>query len=270
MRALTPATELLGPTEQTMSSREIAELTEKRHDNVMRDVRAMLVELHGEGDLLRFEGVYRGANGEDRPCFNLPKRETLILVSGYDVHLRAKIIDRWQQLEVEVQAAAIFESPAAMRGLLLTYSEKVIALETQVEDMREDVAAHERLTKADGSLNVTETAKNLGMRPKDLFKWLAEHGWTYKRPGSAAWLGYAAKCNDGLLEHKTTTVTRADGTEKITEQVRVTPKGLSRLAKLIKPTAVLLPLTPITTNKSTDNHDFKASLGAGWNPTPRL
>jgi Rha family phage regulatory protein len=86
---------------QTMSSREIAELTGKRHDNVMRDARGMLVELYGENDLLRFEGVYQGGNGERRPCFNLPKRETLILVSGYDLAMRAKIIDRWQELETQ-------------------------------------------------------------------------------------------------------------------------------------------------------------------------
>ncbi len=73
------------------------------------------------------------------------------------------------------------------------------------------------------------------MRPKELFDWLAHNGWIYKRAGGAAWLGYQDKCNRGLLEHKSTTVLRTDATEKITEQVRVTPKGLSALAKLIKP-----------------------------------
>lgn len=40
-----------------MNSREIAELTGKRHDNVMRDIRSMLVELYCESDggLLKFE-----------------------------------------------------------------------------------------------------------------------------------------------------------------------------------------------------------------------
>lgn len=37
------------PADMTMSNREIAELTGKRHDNVMRDIRVMLAELYGEG-----------------------------------------------------------------------------------------------------------------------------------------------------------------------------------------------------------------------------
>ncbi|WP_420902785.1 hypothetical protein [Rhodovulum sulfidophilum] len=43
-----------------------------------------------------------------------------------------------------------------------------------------------------------------------------------------------------MLWHKSTMVLRSDGSEKITEQVRVTPKGLSKLAKLIPPTVRLL------------------------------
>ena len=42
----------------TMSTREIAELTNKRHDNVMRDTREMLLELYGEEGILSFEDTY--------------------------------------------------------------------------------------------------------------------------------------------------------------------------------------------------------------------
>lgn len=55
----------------------------------MRDIREMLIQLHGENDLPRFGGYYITENGKQNPCFNLPKRETLIPVSGYSVELRA-------------------------------------------------------------------------------------------------------------------------------------------------------------------------------------
>ena len=85
--------------EQTMSSREIADLCEKRHDHVIRDIREMLIQLHGEEGLPKFGASYINAQNKVQPCFNLPKRETLILVSGYNLTVRAKIIDRWQELE---------------------------------------------------------------------------------------------------------------------------------------------------------------------------
>lgn len=225
----------------TMSSREIAELCEKRHDNVLRDIKKMLDEI-GE-DALKYEGMYADRYRREVPCYNLPKDLTVTLITGYRADLRYKVVKRLEEMESRAQSfdpSQIFESPAAMRGLLLSYTEKVIALEAEVQEMAEDVAAHERLTKADGSLNITEAAKNLGMRPKDLFQWLSQNGWIYKRPNGGTWLGYQPKCNQGLLEHKTTTVLRADGSEKITEQVRITPKGLSKLAKIIHPTARLI------------------------------
>jgi len=80
----------------SMSSLEIAELTSKRHDNVMADIRKMLDDLKIVAP--NFSGV-RIVRGKEYEVFNLPKRETLILVSGYSASMRASIIDRWQELE---------------------------------------------------------------------------------------------------------------------------------------------------------------------------
>ncbi len=82
---------------QTMSSREIAQLCSKEHRNVMADIRKMLESLNLT--TAELSAVYKADNGQEYECFNLPKRETLILVSGYDVVTRAKIIDRWTELE---------------------------------------------------------------------------------------------------------------------------------------------------------------------------
>lgn len=221
---------------QAMSSREIADLTGKRHDNVMRDTRSMLLELHGEINLLKFEGVYRGANGEDRPCFFLPKRETLILVSGYNLTMRAKIIDRWAELEVQAaDPMRALNDPAAMRGLLLTYTEKVIALEAANAELAPKAEALDRIAKAEGSFCITDTAKALQMRPKDLTLWLVANGWIYRRPGGGSYIGYQAKTMTGYVEHKVTTVFRSDGSEKVVEQVRITPKGLAKLSESFPP-----------------------------------
>ena len=90
--------------EMTMSSLEIAALTGKEHKNVLRDIRAMFEEL--EIGVLSFEHSYLSEQKKQMPCFNLPKRECMILVSGYSIKLRAAIIDRWQELEDAQRAPA--------------------------------------------------------------------------------------------------------------------------------------------------------------------
>ncbi|WP_158675466.1 Rha family transcriptional regulator [Pseudomonas sp. o96-267] len=87
----------------TMTSLEIAELTGKRHDHVMRDIRLMLAELHGDGGVPSFGDTHRNPqNGQEYPVFRLPRREVEILVTGYSITLRAKVIDRLRELESEV------------------------------------------------------------------------------------------------------------------------------------------------------------------------
>jgi len=228
----------------TMSSREIADLCGKRHDNVMADIRKMMQDIGLNAP--DFSGTYITAQGNAYECFNLPKDLTVTLITGYRADLRYKVVKRLEELEGQA-ALPNLSDPAVLTQLLIEHAGKRIeaeqraaAAEAKVEVMQEDVAAHHRLTKADGSLNITEAAKNLGVRPKDLFDWLSHNGWIYRRANSPTWLGFQTKCNLGLLEHKTTTVLRADGSEKITEQVRVTAKGLSSLAKLIHPTARLI------------------------------
>lgn len=87
----------------SMTSKEIAELTGKRHDNVIRDVRKMLDEIYPDGGLLSFEDTYVNTqNGETYSMYRLDRKHTFILVSRYCVQLRAKCYDHIQMLEQKV------------------------------------------------------------------------------------------------------------------------------------------------------------------------
>jgi phage antirepressor YoqD-like protein/phage regulator Rha-like protein len=222
---------------QTMSSREIAELCEARHNDVV----ATIVRLFDQGVLRESRKTTRtvAPEGGGRPTqvYDLTKRDTLVVVSGYSAELRARIIDRWQELEQRARQPAdpmaALNDPATMRTLLLSYSEKVIDLEERNAKLAPKAQALDRIAAADGSLCVTDAAKALQMRPRDLFQWLNAHDWIYRRPGGSSWLGYSIKVQSGFLEHKVSTVLRPDGTERIAEQVRITPKGLARLADIL-------------------------------------
>lgn len=145
----------------TMTSLEIAELTGKRHDNVIRDIKSML---DGLGlTHLSFEGSYKDSTGRALVCFNLPKRETLILVSGYNVELRAKIIDRWQELEDQAKPKLPSNYIEALQALLQSEQEKErlqlerdIAIETKAE-----IGSRREATAMATASNATQRANRL-------------------------------------------------------------------------------------------------------------
>ncbi|OOF59330.1 phage antirepressor KilAC domain-containing protein [Rodentibacter myodis] len=222
--------------EMTMSSREIAELCEKEHRGVLRDIDNMLNGL--EIQPAQFCADYKDSKGRTYRCYNLPKDLTITLIAGYKVKLRKRIIDRWQELENQIRQPVdpmqMLNDPQALRGLLGNYAEKVITLEHKVEEMQPTVAAYYRITKSEGSLNLTETAKVLQMPPKQFIAWLSAQKWIYKRAGGKTWIAYQEKIQQGLLEHKTHTAIREDGTEKICDQVLVTAKGIAKASKLLQ------------------------------------
>jgi len=114
----------------TMSSLEIAELTGKEHKNVMVDIRSMLESLGKAVADFSATAFYEVNNAKrTRDIFNLPKRETLILVSGYNVLMRANIIDRWQELEAKQNPKIPLTYIQALERLIETEKQKEAALE---------------------------------------------------------------------------------------------------------------------------------------------
>ena len=104
-------------------------------------------------------------------------------------------------------------------------------LALQMEAAKPKVEALDLIATADGSLNLTEAAKALQQQPRKFNQYLSSLRWIYKRAGGKRWLGYQDKVQQGLLEHKVETITLADGSERLCEQVRITPKGLTKLAQ---------------------------------------
>lgn len=81
----------------TMSSREIALLTEKEHKNVKRDIEKMLKDL-GE-DKLKFERIYFDSMNRRQSEYPLDRDHTDCLLTGYSSVLRMRVIKRWKELE---------------------------------------------------------------------------------------------------------------------------------------------------------------------------
>lgn len=116
-----------------------------------------------------------------------------------------------------------------------TYAEALRLAADQAETIKKleiKGDAFDRISKSDGSFCITDAAKILQITPKRLFNYLNRWNWIYRRFGNRHWCGYQSKINSGYLEQKTTEINYPDGSTKVTEQVRITSKGIAKLSKI--------------------------------------
>lgn len=207
-----------------ISSVEIAQLCEKRHDHVMRDIRNMLAELEIHSP--QIWGEYKMSDGRTQPCAFLPKRETLILVSGYRVDLRAKIIDRLDELEKTQQKPTALLPQDYLQALeALVESEKqkqALVLENQTMKPKADFVDH--YVEVGTTKTLREVAKILNMPERKMIDYLIGDKLLYRQSNNL--LPYQTAQARGLFTVKTGT---AEHGHNYT-QTRVTSKGVEFIA----------------------------------------
>lgn len=212
----------------TMSSREIAELVGSRHDKVKQSIERLAergtIQLPPLGEVINHLG-------QTVQEYRIGKRDSYVIVAQLSPEFTARLVDRWQELESGAAVAAL-NDPAKLRHLLLENVEKVLALEATVTELSPKAKSYEFLTRTDGTMCITDAAKALNLRPKDMFQYLQSEKWIYRRAGNGHFVGFQSKIGQGLIDHRVEEVTRSDGSVKITEQVRITAKGMAKLGEV--------------------------------------
>lgn len=224
----------------TMSSREIAELVDSRHDKVKQSIERLVARgVIGLPPLGQEQENATTPTGGRRnyavSVYRLCKRDSYIVVAQLSPEFTARLVDRWEELERKArQPSAInYSDPAVVLGFIGHLQAEVAKKDEVIAALAPKADALDRIAMADGSLCISDAAKTLQKPPRETFKFMRTHGWIFRRLGANHDVGYSDKLKAGLLEHKTTTVERSDGSEKVVTQVRVTPKGLVRLAEAL-------------------------------------
>jgi phage regulator Rha-like protein len=157
--------------EQTMTSLEIAELTGKQHKDVMKAIRNMepaWLKVNGR----KFALVeYQDKKGELRPCYLLTKIECLYIATKFNDEARAKLVLRWQQLELAEQERR--------QQLCLPSPQKILALADEIIGEQ----LQEMNKPAEDTLTATQVAKTFNMTVWDFNCILRDMGIQYRRNG---------------------------------------------------------------------------------------
>lgn len=168
----------------TMSSREIAELTNKRHDNVMRTIET----LHERGaiKLPHFEEVPNEGPG---PLllkqYQIGKRDSYVVVAQLSPEFTARLVDRWQELEAQASAPQ-FNIPTTLSGALRLAAEQAETIEAQqlqIEQQKPSVEFVENYVQAEGLMGFRQVAKLLGANERKFRQMLLDESVMYYLSG---------------------------------------------------------------------------------------
>ena len=235
---------------EMMSSIQISELTGKRHDAILRDIRNLLKQ---GVDAHNFVGVeYTDKKGEKRPCYELTKKGCLILASGYDARLRERIIDRWEELETEKQKGG-FAIPQSFSEALQLAADQARQIEEQQRTIEQKDARINKLQpkadfadaafQAEGKVDIGQAAKILGLPfgRNTLFKKLKEKGILFGRNEPKQ-----KYIDAGYFElTQLPPIHRSNHPDLIVMKVICTQKGLALINKLFGGTIESPRLSPI-------------------------
>ena len=161
----------------TMSTREIAELCEKRHNHVKRDFRKVCEDL--SIDITKFGVTYIDTMNRPQKEFLLGKELTLTLVSGYNAKTRFKIIKRWLELESQNQKPLAPPTPTELALLVIKAEEEKQAL--LLENKEKDEKIEILNNKFTSGVRIPEFCRELnGININKIQNFLVRKGWLFK------------------------------------------------------------------------------------------
>ncbi len=204
----------------TMSSREIADLVESRHDSVKRTIE----RLQDKG-LIQLTPMVEVKNhlGQVVTEYQLIKRDSYVVVAQLSPEFTARLVDRWQELENQ-QMPQIPQTLSEALRLAADQAEQIERQNLLIEQQRPKVEFVQRYVEAGTTKSLRETAKILKVPERAMIDCLVGDGLLFRQSGNL--LPYQKYHVKGLFDVKTGTTEYGHNYT----QTRVTSKGIEYIA----------------------------------------
>lgn len=177
-----------------MTSREIAEVVQSRHDNVKRTIETLV----GKG-VISTPHPEEYTNTINRPVveYRLDKRSSIIVVAQLCPQFTAALVDRWAELEAKAAAPKLPATYIEALRELANAEEKRLAAETAVQQLQTavvqkdeqlqlaepKVAFYDAVGETSRCFLVGVVAKTIGIGQNKFFEMLREQRILMRRSG---------------------------------------------------------------------------------------
>ncbi|HCQ6134651.1 phage antirepressor KilAC domain-containing protein [Clostridioides difficile] len=238
-----------------VESRDVAELIEKKHDNLLRDIRGYKRIIEDSSNLKSqdffIESTYVNAQNKTQPCYLLTKKGCDMVANKMTgekgIIFTAVYVAKFEEMEQVLKNEQQPKLPTTYKEALQHLIEQVEVNEKlQLEGKMKDQVIKELKPKADytdmilknkGLVTITQIAKDYGMSGKEMNKILHERGIQYKQSGQ--WLLYKQYQGKGYTHSETIDITRSDGMTDVKMTTKWTQKGRLFLYDLLKVNNIL-------------------------------
>lgn len=231
---------------EKMSSLEIAQITGKRHSDVLEAIRVMEPAWEKVAQRKFPLGSYKDANQQNRPCYYLSKTECLYVATKFNDEARAKLVIRWETLEVEKQSSC-FKVPTSFKEALFLAAQQqeqieeqqkqISVMSTEIVEMKKKTDYLEIILSSKGTVTITQIAQDYGMSAKTFNRLLAENG--IQRKVNGQWILYARYMSGGYVHSKPVAITHSDGRPEIRMNTEWTQRGRLFIYETLKSVNIL-------------------------------
>lgn len=232
-----------------MTSLQIAEITGRRHTDVMRAIRNMEPAWEKVSERKFALAEYQDEQGKPRPCYSLNKEECLYIATKFNDEARAKLIKRWKELEEQHQKPSVPQNYLeALKSLvkaeeekqqeqILTISKANMELGNKITEMLPKVSYYDKILQSNATMTVTQIAQDYGMSAMMLNKELESMRIQHKVRGQ--WILFAQFLEGGYVHSRAVDIIRKDGQHDVKYNTEWTTKGRIFLYESLKAKGIL-------------------------------